>query len=478
MQNTKLIQLLRSMNTSEFREFKDFVVSPVFNKNKKIIVLFDAIKKYYPLFEAEPLKAENIFRKIFPGEDYDYFKLKNIISDLFGLGKEFLAFIHFRDISEVKEKFLLEQLRDRNLDNIFEITFKAYKKKLENISERDENYIFKCLELTEELHSFQIPKDPKTRLNFFQTELDYFLKYAVIRLLKFYNIMIHDKLQNNVNFDMKMFEEVMNYLRKNKTEDNPTLLVYYYIILLGTERNEKYFYELKEFKDRYFESLNRADRYMLFLHMANFCAYVYNNLGRTDFMYEHFLLSKENFDRGSIILGKVLYPDFLNHVKIAVRVNEFEWAENYIKKFEHLLSEEKESTLNFCYGYISYKKGDPDKALDLLSRTNFPDFIIKIQVKILLLQINYEKEYYEQALMMIDSFRHYLQRERSIPDGSKESFYDFLKMTNDLIKLKTDADPVIKRFELQKLKENTGNMKSNQFGIKIWLNEKILDFRF
>ena len=478
MQNTKLIQLLRSMNTSEYREFKDFVISPVFNKNKKIILLFDAIKKYYPVFEGEALKAENIFRKIFPGEDYDYFKLKNINSDLFGLGKEYLAFIHFRDISEVKEKFLLEQLRDRNLDNIFEITYKAYKKKLENISVRDENYIFKCLELTEELHSFQIPKDPKTRLNFFQLELDYFLQYAIIRLLKFYNIMFHDKLQNNVNFDMKMFDEVMNYLRNNKTKDNPTLLLYYYVILLGTERNKKYFYELKEFKERHFNSLNRADRYMLFLHMANFCAYVYNNLGRTDFMYEHFLLSKENLDRGSIILGKVLYPDFLNHVKIAVRVNEFEWAENYIKKFEHLLTEEKESTLNFCHGIISYKKGDPDKALDLLSQTNFPDFIIKIQVKILLLQINYEKEYYDQALLMIDSFRHYLLREKSIQEESKESYYHYLRITNDLVKLKTDFASGEKKYELKKIKDDIDNIQFNQFGIKNWLRERILDFRF
>ena len=189
----------------------------------------------------------------------------------------------------------------------------------------------------------------------------------------------------------------------------------------------------------------------------------------------HVEFSKENLDRGSIILGKVLYPDFLNHVKIAVRVTEFEWAENYIEKFKHLLSEEKDGTLTFCHGIISYKKGDTDKALDLLSRTNFPDFIIKIQVKILLLQINYEKEYYEQALMMIDSFRHYLQRERSIPDESKEFFFDFLKLTNDLIKLKIDVDPVNKKFELLKLKEITENMKFNQFGIKIWLNEKILD---
>ncbi len=475
MQNTKLIQLLRSMNPAEFREFKDYVISPVFNKNKKIIVLFDSIKKYYPEFENDSISEENIFKKIFQDEEYDYFKVKNIVSDLYSLGKDYLAFIHYRDVSEVKEKFLLEQLRDRSLDNIFEISYKVFKKKLDNSPVKDENYILKCLELTEELHSFQIPKDPGTRLDFFQIELDYFLKYSIIRLLRFYNIMLHDKIQNNVNFDMKMYEEIMSYLKINKNEDNPTLLIYYNIILLGTERDEKYFFKLKELKDRYFEALNNGDRYMLFLHMANFCAYIYNNLGRTDFMYEHFLLSKENYDRGTIILGKVLYPDFLNHVKIAVRVEEFEWALNYIQKYKHLLTEEKESTLNFCNGIIHYKKGDLDKALDLLSKANFPDFIIKIQVKILLLQIYFEKEYYEQAFSMIDAFRHYLQREKSIPEHSKGSFYDFLRNTNDLIKIKTSIGSEDKKFELKKISENTENMEFNQFGIKNWLKNKVAE---
>ena len=473
MQNTKLIQLLRSMNPAEFREFKDFVISPVFNKNKKIIVLFDSIKKYYPDFKSDSVKEENLFMKIFPGEEYDYFKIKNIVSDLFSLGKEYLTFIQYRDNSNVKDKFLLEQLRDRSLDNIFEISYKVFKKKIDSESVKDENYIFRQLELTEELHSFQIPKDPGTRLDFFQIELDYFLKYSIIRLLRFYNIMLHDKIQNNVDFDMKMYEEIMSYLKINKNEDNPTLLIYYNIILLGTEWDEKYFFKLKELKDKYFDSLNNGDRYMLFLHMANFCAYIYNNLGRTDFMHEHFLLSKENFDRGTIILGKVLYPDFLNHVKIAVRVEEFEWAEQYIQKYKHLLLEEKESTLNFCNGIIHYKKGNIDKALDLLSQANFPEFIIKIQVKILLLQIYFEKEYFEQAFSMIDAFRHYLQREKSIPEHSKGSFYDFLKNTNDLIKIKTGVGSDDKKFELKKISENIENMEVNQFGIKSWLKNKV-----
>lgn len=475
MLNTKLVRLIKSLTPPEIREFKDFVNSPVFNKNKKVIALYDYLKEFYPEFTSNKLTQEAAFKKVFPDEKYDYYKIKNIISDLLMLGKEYLTFLSYRDHSEKNGKFLLEQLRERSLDNIFEQTLKVYSKKLNETKIKDENFILKNLELTEEELSFRIPKDPNSRLDFFQKELDYFLTYSVIRLLKFYNIMLHENQQHKNEFKMNMFREVLEYLKKNSNEDNPTLLIYFNIILLETEINEKYFFELKKLKNKYFDELNAGDRYMIFLHMASYCAYVYNVEGRTDFMREHFLLSKENYDRGTIVLGKILYPDFLNHVKIALRVNEFEWAEIYISEFNHLLTEEKDSTLNFCYGIINYKKGNLDKALDLLTKANFPNFLIKIQVKTLLLQIYFEKQLFEQAISMIDNFRHYISREKLMVEEYKKSFFDFLRITNELIRLNTNISSEKINYNFKKICDDIDKIKLNQFGIKIWLKEKVSD---
>lgn len=473
MQNTKLIQLLRTLSAAEFKQFKDFVKSPFFNKNKNVIALFESLKKFYPDFNNNMMNEEKVFNKIFPGEKYDYFKIKNIISDLLALGKEFISFIHYRDISKIKNKFLLEELRGRNLDSMFEQSYKVFTKELEEGKVRDENFFLQKLEFTDELHSYYSPKEPNARIHLFQEQHDLFLRYSIIKLLKSYNIMLHEKKQNNYDFKLRMFDEIFSYLKNNKDEDNPTLQIYYNIILLEKEKDEKYFFVLKDLKDKYLDELNPLDKYMFFLHMSSYCAYVFNVLGRTDFMKEHFLLSKENFDRGTIELGKILYMDFLNHVKIAVRVNEFEWAENYISVFRDKLTEEKESTLNFCFGYISYKRGNLNKALDLLSRTNFPNFIIKIQVKILLLQIYFEKEFFDQAISMIDTFRHYLSREKSIPEEFKESFYDYLRATNDLIKIKTGSQKNGLDYNYKKARDDIEKIKYNHFGIKLWLRELV-----
>jgi hypothetical protein len=124
MQETLLIKFLKSLNHNEIRQFRDFVNSPSFNKNRYIAELFEIHYKFYPDFDSEELSEQNLYEKIFTNDKFQYAKIKNLISDLFGLGKEFLAFNSFKKDQYYKEKKLLFELRTRNLDVAFE---KAYK---------------------------------------------------------------------------------------------------------------------------------------------------------------------------------------------------------------------------------------------------------------------------------------------------------------------------------------------------------------
>ena len=474
MQNTRLIKFLRSLNNNEIRQFRDFIYSPTFNKNKNISALFDLLYEFYPDFDSPELNEEMLFEKIFKNEKYQYFKIKNLVSDLFGLGKEFLAFSVFRKDDHINEKFLLSELRKRNLDTAFEQAYKFADKSLEKNKAKDEVYYLHKMDLQFEIMSYYSPKKPNVNFHFMQERLDLFVSYSLIFLLKMYNIMLHENNQNNYSFDMKMFENVMGYLKDSSFTNNPTLEVYYNILLMEKTKDEKYFYALKELRNKYKDSLTPFDNYMLYLHMDSYCTTAYNEHCRTDLLKEQFMLVKENLMYNIPEHGKILYPDFLNEVKKAVRVNEFDWAEDYIERYNYILSEEKENTLNFCYGFISYKKGELDKALDHFSKTNFSNFIIKVQVKILLLQLYIEKEYYDQAELMIDTFRHYVSREKAIRDTIKISLLEFLRITGDLIKLRSGMNENDIGFKTAKLKNDIENMSSNRFGIKLWL-KKIVD---
>jgi hypothetical protein len=305
-----------------------------------------------------------------------------------------------------------------------------------------------------------------------QDKLDLFVDYSIIMLLRFYNIMLHDAVQFNHKYDLKMFNIVMDYVRNNLKLDNPTMLVYYQIIQLGLEKSDENFFKLNKLRKKYRNDLSAVDNYMTFLHLDSYCANAYNEFSRTDLMYEQFLLTKECDINLFPELGKILYPDFLYSVKIAVRVDEFDYALQYIEKYKHNLTEEKKNTLDFCHAYIAYRKGRGDEALDLLAKTSFSNFIMKIQVRLFLLQLTFEKEYFDQSLTMIDSFRHYISRENLLLDKLKTTLLKFLKITGDLIKHNTGVNRNAKD-AVHKIRFDIDKLDSNHFGIKLWLMEKV-----
>ena len=107
MQKTRLIQFLRSLTPAEIKTFRDLLISPLYNKNEILVRLFDILENYYPLFDNVNLTEEKIFSKLFQNEKFDYFKIKNLNSDLLALGKEFLIFNAYKKKVENRDVLLL-----------------------------------------------------------------------------------------------------------------------------------------------------------------------------------------------------------------------------------------------------------------------------------------------------------------------------------------------------------------------------------
>ena len=476
MQKTRLVQFLQSLNQSEIKSFRDFLNSPSFNKNKQIVNLFELVIIYHPTFVNNELNEENLFSKLFIDQKYDYFKMKNLSSDLLALGKEFFAYLNFKKSKDSNDIYVLKESKARNLDMIFENTYKQADKRSLSTTFKDENYLYHRMNLINELIGFNAPKNPSINLHLMQDKLDLFVDYSIIMLLKFYNIMLHDEVQFNHKYDLKMFDFVMDYVKNNLKQDNPTMLVYYHIIQLEHVKSDENFFRLNELRKKYKEELSAVDNYMAFLHLDSYCANAYNEFSRTDLMYEQFLLTKECDMNLFPELGKILYPDFLYSVKIAARVDEFDFALKYIEKYKHNLTEEKKNTLDFCHAYIAYRQGRHDEALELLSKTGFTNFIMKIQVRLLLLQLTYEKQYFDQALTMIDSFRHYVSRENLLLEKLKTTLLRFLTITGDMIKHNTGVDKNVKD-AVHKIRFNIENLETNHFGIKLWLEERAAELK-
>jgi hypothetical protein len=307
-----------------------------------------------------------------------------------------------------------------------------------------------------------------------QDEFDNFLKYSLIKLLRFYSIMLHENFQNNVDYNLRMYEEVFSFLEKNSIEEPPILSVYKNVIYLLIKRERKYYDELIRLKNIYINEFSADDKYFLFVHLWGFIAYNIMIVGDYSYYEEAFSHNDETLKLGIRNADNITYFDFLNYVKTACTVGKFDWAEEFIEQYKSAIPPgELENTLNFSYGTIEQKKGNPEKALTYFARTNFSSFILKEQVKIIQCRLFFELKMYDQALSAIDSFRHYLQREKLITNEQRDSIIPFLKYLGQLIRIREMDDKKDADVELGVLKNEVSQMRLNSFGVKLWLLDMI-----
>jgi hypothetical protein len=472
LQNYKIIEVLRTFDKKEFKKFGEYVYSPFFNKNKHVRNLYDALLLYYPKFENRNLTPEKIFTKVFPKEKYNYFKINNVVSDLYKLSESYLHYIGLQTEGKFSKHHLMRELAERGLSDIYEHIEKNYKKEIESLEIKDENYYHYLYQFHSESLDYNISKKPVDHPKIIQSQFDSFLNYSNVTLLKLYMYMHHLKKQNIVEFNMEMFESFRNYIREKDFEDNPAYMIYKSIMMLELNKSMEYFLKLKKIKEKYTDKITTEDLHNVLLFMHDFTAERMNKTGDENFRIEEFQVIKEMVDRKVFTPEDIIYPNLINMFKSACSVGEYEWADNFLNQFlKNIPEKDKSNTFNCCMGYMHYSKKNFEKALEFFAKTNFQWFILKMFVKTLTLKIYYEEGMYEQAFASIDSYRHYLINSDKIIEEHKSTHFIFLKYITSLIKIRMNGKT--NSFEVKKLKEQIDRMENNSFGVKKWLQRKI-----
>jgi hypothetical protein len=473
MENYKLINMLSSLDKKEFKRLGEFTASPYFNKNKNVISIYKVLSKYYPGFSNKKLNIENLFRMIFPKEKYDYSKIKNIMSDLYQVTQKFLTISNFESSEPEKGLNLLDELLIKKQFNEYQKKFKSLNGDIENTKSKDEEYYYLKYKLSGKQRQYLFETAPNTNLDIVQEEFDNFLNFTLIRLLRFYNLMEHEMFQNNLGYEQRMMDEVLSYLEKNAVTEIPVLSIYKNIFYLQRTRDKKYYNELKKLKALYRDELTFRDKHLLNIHLFDFIAHQVMKIGDYSYFKEAFEHYKGALSDGIYTKDNLTYLDFMNIVKTACSAKDFQWAKGFINDYKSCIPpDETDDTINFSYGTIEQMQGNLQNALAYFSKTNFSNFIMKEQVKVLQCRLCYELGLFDQAYSVIDSFRHFLQREKLITDSHKEIYFPFLKLLSKVIKIKECDDMEDRGFELEKLIEEINNLSSNPFGVRRWLLEQ------
>lgn len=442
MHSNIAIELLKTLNENEIKNFGNYLKSPYFNKSKVIIKLFDIITKYRPDYTSSVLKKTNLFKKLYPGNNsYNENTLKTRMAELTSLIRDFMTQVAFEKDNFAKQKFLGKELiakkKYKLAEKIFTGQIEAINKEEFRDSKSLENKIIFQKELSR-LYS-QINGFEKLLETNHHSGKDIIIK-SLIELFSVHNTVVtfsnyfnKEKNTNHLDRFFKNFNLVkfLEESEKEKDEYYPFLIISYHIYLLKTNPgNEGIFYKLKEQLFKYYNVFNKEQ-------LADIRESILTTL------YQDFITKDKKFDEEKHNLNKfflkldampvteegyLIEVEFRNIFNTAIGMKDHEWAEDFVNKYhERIHPSLRENSFNFCMAMIEFGKKNFDKSLEHLNKVSFTDIIINLDVRYHTLMIYYELNLLDQVQYSLDSMSHFISY-------NKNEFPDYLR---DWLKLST-----------------------------------------
>ena len=482
MIKTSYIEILRTFDKDEMKRFEAFLSSPYFNTRNNSINLFSIVKKYSPEFDSKMLEKEVVWKKLFPGKDYNYGLMKNIIFEITKLTERFLEIEEFNNNDKQRMNNLLRKLGDKNLESIFMSKYNSYEKthfkSTKFYGEFYRDYInFKDIKFEFEAYN------PKLRTKLFATEISELLIFDFMAKFSnnFNNVYI-EKTEHNEKPDNEFLDIFNKTVFSNKELEN-------YLVELSNKDDKKYKTAIVFFKlmksylnpksiDSYFEFKNILFQNDKFIEESTMRG-MYASLGSALDNCKDVMTFNKNQELYDIINhlieknifvsedGKVLPTLYLMTIKTSAYLKKHELIEKLIKEFLPKIDPSlMENFKMYSLAYLHYSKNEFDKSLEYSNKISIDTFQLKYFLKNLQIIISFEKNDYEMFLFLNDTHKHFLSKNKSVSESYKESNMKFLNYTNSLFKLKESSDKTEFSF--------TENAILNDVVVnKYWLIEKL-----
>jgi len=477
MHDNNLIKLLKTFSQNEFREFYLLVNSPFFNREKVLMKFSEILKKHYPGFVSANLDKKKIFIKLFSGKKYNDALMRNTVSDMLKLAEEYLKITHLRKDPFYEQYMLLKELTNRKQQKLYKMNFKKAENILKSTGIVDELY-YQNNFLLEDEHRRNVVVN-SSRILFKDDNMDrqaftHNLQFLVTNV-KLYAILLNQsKFTYDHRFDFTLFELIRKYIEENfhLYKNIPYVNIFYNCVMLFKTDEKKYFDELKLLLKKYYLKLSIIDRKNMFIALTNYS----NNqikAGRFEFLSELFdinleMLKTKAYFEGNDFMAHYIYQAIALN---AVSFGKVKWAENFVNKYRKLVhSDFRESTYNFCKSVICIEEEKYDEALVYLSKVKLHDVRFKMLINTSLLKIYFCKNESESFFSLVDSFRHFLKRNKDLRNDDRIINNNFVLYLSKIYKLKMHpAKNEITEFQV--IKDDLD--KNNEVAQKKWLCEKL-----
>lgn len=468
MKDLKLILLLKTFNKKEIKEFEKFLQSPFLNTSGEYITkFFDTLKKYYPDFNSENFTRENIFREIYPKERYNDARMRKLVSETLKFVLDYLGIKNFVNNEQQKGINILTELQDRNVDSLFEIKSKELLKRTESAKIKDYEYYYEKFRVIQAVKSFYFSRERKKSISIFDDEIESLAEYFALTFIhKFIERFKEKRSFTDINFSLPFFDEINKYAEKNFSGKENIFNLHYTELLLHMTGEEKYYFSLKHLKEKFYSKIQKESLFTIYTTLTNYAAEQLER-GKENYLNELFTLQKEILKRnlyGSIFSEFI----FMNTVTTSLRLGEIKFAEKFINEYRNKLKKEvRESVYNYCLANIFFSKRKFSSSLEVLSKISFTFSQHKYLIKNLTLKNYYELGEADAIYSLIDSFKHTIKRDKTVPENVRILITNFTSFIKELLRVKSGE---------KKQDDLEARIKKEVTAEKIWLLEKVSEF--
>ncbi|HMQ99669.1 MAG TPA: hypothetical protein PKE39_11655 [Ignavibacteria bacterium] len=459
------------MNKDEFKLLHKFLLSPIYNTNKNIIILYSYIKKHYDKLLTTGLAKEIIFNYVFKEGKFSDKKLRNLSSEMLLILKNFLLFLHLEKNESLKKKLLHDQISSMS----FKYDEQKYLEQLiQNIktdsSINDVPSVI--LSKVEQVFDLSIRLSNSIHPNLLSQLINKLDLLVFEASLKYYSAakLISSSQKQKINCDFG--NHISSYIEKLNIQEYPiSVQIQYYKFKLRQTKNEIYYHKLKEILYKNYDNISINEKSLVYSYLLNFLVEERSLESLTRYCNEELELRLHQIE--TTIDSKGFIPDsiFINTVCLQLRMKKFPDTLVFIDKYnKYLNSKIANSVVNTALGKLHSSMKEFGKAIQFFSKVKHNHWYYKVQAMSNSLICFFELNDFKSVRLLSSQLFSYCNKNRVVYPFMKSNQKNFVKFLTRYISL----------LEINNLKKIPSLLSeiqnSKRFSYKEWLLEKINEY--
>jgi len=471
MKILKVYSALATLDVYALNKLKKYIQSPYFNSDQRLVELYEFYHNDLKSNGAAGLTEQQL--AVVFKDRYDTKLLRRLNSDL---TKHLVAFLAQEELQQ--DKLLLNNLKFAGVgktknDNLINSQRRSNLRDLEIFPDVSSEYYYASyfhekieatLKTDVDRKKSKSKVDKEINIDSISYHLD---QFYIIEKLKLYISLLSWKRSYKVEKEISHIDEIKQIL-SNLQGKNEVITAYLTIVkTLEEPEKETYFKILRSIVKKNKEKFSDDDFRYIYEALLSYSITAVNK-GIDGYIATTLDIYKEALTTEALLYeNEMSASTFNNVIAMACRSEDYNWALRFIEDYQNLLPQNtRQNTVSFSMARIQFYTKNFHEVISILSTIEYETVIYNLNSKTMLLFSYYEIGEMDALDSLINSFKVYLNRERSISATRKKRYNQLLSFVKKISTVNPRDKKRIAKIKSQLL-DTSGVLN------KSWLLEKI-----